>query len=164
MFSFLSPRLLIFYVTSIGVVVALFSITTAYGEANLKAQEPVNGRYTIAKADLPPCLHPQLSDPAVLAIQQSGRYVTAALLSTESSAQQRKTAEQHPTWSGRWRDRHLTLMGQVNGCLPNLKVDGQLQPGQPPSRFVLQGTVQLGTETWPLRAERLTETAPEPTH
>jgi hypothetical protein len=164
MFSFLSPRLLIFYITSIGVVLTLFSVTTTYGETKLKAQKPVNGQYAIAKSDLPPCLRSNLSDPAVLAIQQSGRYVTAALLSTQASAQQRKTAEQRPNWSGRWQDRHLTLTGQVNGCPASIQVDGQLQPEPLSGSFAIQGTVQMGSQTWPLRAKRLPAETPAPAH
>ena len=64
----LNFKSLAFYAGSIGFVVALFSFATAYGEANLKAPNKLEGRYRIAAQSLPGCLK---ADALILTIQQS---------------------------------------------------------------------------------------------
>jgi hypothetical protein len=159
MFSFISPKFLTFYATVTGAVITLFSVTTAYGEAHLQAQDPIGGRYAIAKSALPACLQAPLTDQAILVLQQSGRYITGELLPLEASAQQREMAAQRPSWIGSWRDRQLSLTATLNGCPASLSIQGPLAKDS----FV--GRLQMGADTQPLRAVRLAESpTPDNSH
>ncbi len=161
MFPSISPKFLIFYAAATGAVITLFTLTTAYGEAHLRAQEPIGGQYEIVLSALPPCL--QALVPAsktesttaptapsmLLVLQQSGRYVTGELLPGDASAEQLKTATQRPTWMGQWRDRRLVLTATLSQCPQPLTLDGTLENAQ------LRGTLSLGADRQPFQAMRL---------
>lgn len=169
MFPAISPKFLIFYAAATGAVITLFTLTTAYGEAHLRAQEPIGGQYEMAPSALPPCLQALVpasktelttapmtapttapTAPSVLLVlQQSGRYVTGELLPGDASAEQLKTATQRPTWMGQWRDRRLVLTANLSQCRQPLTLDGTLENAQ------LRGTLSLGADRQPFQAMRL---------
>lgn len=157
MFRSISPKFLIFYAAATGAVITLFTLTTAYGEAHLRAQEPIGGQYEIAPIALPPCLQAQvtaptakpMTAPTLLVLQQSGRYVTGELLPRHASAEQLKTATQRPSWMGQWRDRRLVLTATLSQCSQPLTLDGTLENAQ------LRGTLSLGGDRQSFRAVRL---------
>ena len=135
---------LTFYVGSIGFVVALFSFTTAYGEANLKASTKIEGRYRIAAQALPGCLKDD--EPLVLTIQQSGVYLSGSLLSKDETTQTVTAAKKKPSLSGTWDQQKLELSGLLShldacqkegGRVPMVKIEGTI------SQNNLQGKIRL---------------------
>ncbi len=71
MLQVFSIKSLLFYGMTIVSVVALFSVTTGYGETRLKAATSIAGRYRFVESD---CL-----TGATLRLDQSGRYLTATI-------------------------------------------------------------------------------------
>lgn len=127
--SHFSPKSLAFYGCAIGSVVALFSLTTAYGEAHLQAPEAVDGRYPLTLQSAPACLQ---GKPLVLAVQQSGIYLTGFLLATDASEQTTKALEQRPSLSGRWENQQFSLAGplvHLPGCQTRVRIEGLYQQG-----------------------------------
>lgn len=102
---------LAFYGVAIGSVLLLFKVVSAYGEANLKAQPSIQGRYLLSlDQNLPDCL--ELSD-LVLDIQQSGIYLNGSLLLAKSDPRKARASEKRPTLTGELSDRALQLSGNV---------------------------------------------------
>ncbi|NHC34646.1 hypothetical protein [Scytonema millei] len=102
---------LAFYGIAIGSVLLLFKVVSAYGEANLKAQPSIQGRYLLSlDQNLPDCL--ELSN-LVLDIQQSGIYLNGSLLLAESSSHKARVGEKRPTLTGKLSDRTLQFTGNV---------------------------------------------------
>ncbi|MDZ4872373.1 MAG: hypothetical protein CLLPBCKN_001761 [Chroococcidiopsis cubana SAG 39.79] len=102
---------LAFYGVAISSVLLLFKVVSAYGEANLKAQTSIQGRYLLSlDQNLPDCL--ELSN-LVLDIQQSGIYLNGSLLLAESSSHKARVGEKRPTLTGKLSDRTLQLTGNV---------------------------------------------------
>jgi hypothetical protein len=139
---------LTFYVGSIGFVVALFSLTTAYGEANLKASTKIEGRYQIAAQNLPGCL--RNDEPLILTIQQSGVYLSGLLLFKNETSQTMTIAKEKPSLSGSWDQQKLELSGLLThlqscqkdgGQVPMVKIEGTF------SQNTLQGKIQLDSST-----------------
>lgn len=133
---------LAFYASAIGFVIALFSVTTAYGEANLKASTPIGGEYRIAAQDLPGCLK---GEALLLTIQQSGVYLSGSLLSSDAA---RKIAPAKRTLSlmGTWNQQQLELTGlpsqleacrQADGQVPTVSIAGTI------TQNTLQSKVRL---------------------
>ncbi|MBW4474614.1 MAG: hypothetical protein KME45_30195 [Stenomitos rutilans HA7619-LM2] len=118
-----SLRSLSFYGGAIVFVVALFSVVTAYGEANLKAAQKIDGRYQISAQDLPGCLK---SEQLLLLVQQSGIYLTGALLASDTVDTLEKRATERPSLSGKWENQQLTLHGDAS-YLPKCKGDINVQ-------------------------------------
>jgi hypothetical protein len=102
---------LVFYGVAISSVLLLFKVVTAYGETNLKAPAPIEGRYRLSlDQNLPNCL--ELSD-LVLDIQQSGIYLNGSLLPADSNAQQTKSGKKRPSLTGKLSNQQLQLSGSV---------------------------------------------------
>jgi len=102
---------LAFYGVAIGSVLLLFKIVSTYGEANLKAQKSIQGRYLMSlDQNLPDCL--ELSD-LVLDVQQSGIYLNGSLLLAQSNSHKARVSEKRPTLTGKLNDRALQLNGKV---------------------------------------------------
>jgi hypothetical protein len=59
---------------------------------------------------LPDCNQP---DIAILNIHQSGVYLNGSLLSTNNNTQKTYNTEIHPTLSGRYKNKNISLSGQV---------------------------------------------------
>ncbi|MEH2194023.1 MAG: hypothetical protein V7K98_15495 [Nostoc sp.] len=98
---------LAFYGVSIISVLVLFKTVSVYGENNLKAPLPVNGRYRLTLSEnLPNC---EKSDTLTLNIQQSGIYLNASVLSANAKAD---TDEKH-SLAGIFRNQQLNLSGKV---------------------------------------------------
>jgi hypothetical protein len=116
--SLLSMKELVFYGVAISSVMVLFSVTTTYGEANLKAPKPIAGRYKFVNSD---CLN-----GTTLRLDQSGRYITAAIVIPNSPI------AAPPSLSGTWSGVPngdgtvpLTLSGTITplpNCYPAQKV------------------------------------------
>ncbi|OUC16504.1 MAG: hypothetical protein B0A82_01130 [Alkalinema sp. CACIAM 70d] len=70
---FLNKTSLIFYASAITLVVTLFMIVTRYGEANLKAEKKIAGKYTIATSSS------KTLNGQVLELDQSGIYLNGGL-------------------------------------------------------------------------------------
>lgn len=112
----LSLKSLSFYGGAIVSVGILFSITTSYGEMYLKAATPIAGRYRFSTDN---CL-----DQAMLRLDQSGRYLTAAIVLPTLP----NLAAIPPTFSGTWSGQPtkqgvtvLSLTGQlpkIPNCYP----------------------------------------------
>ena len=114
--SLFSAKWLTFYGATIAFVVALFNIATSYGEANLKAQPKISGRYKITTTDLPGCLK---SKTLVLSIEQSGIYLNGALLASTHSAQEQAASKRKPSLIGLFQQQNLELSGtasQIQDC------------------------------------------------
>lgn len=114
--SLFNAKWLTFYGTTIAFVIALFSIVTNYGEANLKAQPKISGRYKISAAELPGCLKGKY---LVLSIEQSGVYLNGSLLEISHSTQEQTASRKKPSLTGKFRQPNLELSGtlrQIQGC------------------------------------------------
>jgi hypothetical protein len=141
-----SWKLALFYLTTIGLAVWLFSWVTKYGETNLKAQPKITGQYDLKIADMPSCMQ-----GSALELQQSGRYLNAVILSApdgktpNSKAADQKAADQKATSSllnprlrqqamlnGTWWHQ-LELAGthrQVGNCFVTaIAIQAQVKPG-----------------------------------
>lgn len=100
-----------FYGVAICSVLILFKIVTNYGENKLKAPLPLKQSYRLIFGEkLPDCNQP---DIAILNINQSGVYLNGSLLPTNINAQQTSTTEQYPTFSGRYKNKNISLSSQV---------------------------------------------------
>ncbi|MFN6466180.1 MAG: hypothetical protein RMZ41_030800 [Nostoc sp. DedVER02] len=98
---------LAFYAVAIGSVLLLFRTVSVYGENNLKAPLPVNGRYRLTLSEnLPNC---EKSDTLTLNIQQSGIYLNASVLPANAKAD---TDDKH-SLAGIFKNKQLNLSGKV---------------------------------------------------
>ena len=140
---------LAFYGAAIGLVVVLFSITTNYGEAYVKAPRDIDGHYPINGDDLPGCLK---SNRLVLDIKQSGVYLTGALLAADASEKATKAIEQHPPLTGQW-NQQLSLAGSLThlkACEGTITIKGSINQDNK-----LDGTISLNSaETKNFTAQR----------
>ncbi|MEB3291558.1 MAG: hypothetical protein VKJ24_00215 [Synechococcales bacterium] len=84
----------LFYSVAIGSVVALFSVTTYWGEANLKAAHNIAGTYRVTEGD---CLQ-----AGVFYLEQSGKYLTASVLPANATSEQTIAARKRPMLSATW--------------------------------------------------------------
>jgi len=137
-------RSLIFYATAIGLVVALFSGTTAYGEKNLQAPRSIHGRYPLAMQAPNECLQ---AKPLYLLLQQSGIFLTGSLLAVDAPEQAVRIARERPSLSGRWQNNQLSLTGELGrnwACNATVKIDGQF------TEKTLNGTLTLSTLSTPI--------------
>ncbi|XGV99401.1 MAG: hypothetical protein ACAF41_10750 [Leptolyngbya sp. BL-A-14] len=128
-----------FYGGAIAVVVALFSVVTAYGEANLKAAQKIDGRYQIPAQALPGCLK---SEQLILLVQQSGIYLTGSLLASETAEALEKRATERPSMTGNWENQRLTLQGDASylpKCQGDVKIQGTI------AQQSLNGTLSLSS-------------------
>ncbi len=139
--SHFNLKSLSFYGGTIAVVVVLFSVVTAYGEANLKAPSKIDGRYQIPAQDLPGCLK---SDTLVLLVQQSGIYLTGSLLTADAVETLGKRATERPAMTGGWEQQQLTLQGATSylpTCQGNVKIQGTI------AQQTLNGTLNISATT-----------------
>ncbi len=148
-----TPKSLAFYGVAIVAVVTLFSIVSAYGEANLKAPPRIDGSYEIADTELPKCLS---SKPLTLLIQQSGIYLAGSLLPKDAAEQMLKSAEKRPLLNGHWRDNQLTLQGMVDlspDCRDVAHIQATMTNAAPKAtdQISLNGTFQFGVGATPIR-------------
>ncbi|MBD2436695.1 hypothetical protein [Nostoc sp. FACHB-110] len=103
----LNLKSLTFYGVTIGAVLLLFKIVTAYGESKLQAPPVVNGNYQLKLSqNLPTC---QNLPPLVLNIQQSGIYLNAALFPENANAETKKQL----SLTGILKNQQLNLSGTV---------------------------------------------------
>lgn len=129
-----NPKTLAFYGTAIGSVVGLFMVVTAYGNANLKAPEKIEGDYPL-KAQWPSCLK---ANSPVLKLTQSGIYLTGSLFE-DGTAEVATSSEEKPSLTGQFQGKELSLAGSVphtscpedtklaiNGSVDQLTLRGQL--------------------------------------
>lgn len=99
---------LTFYGVAIGSVLLLFKTVTAYGENNLQAPPPLDGRYRFTLAtNLPSC---KKADSVVLNIQQSGIYLNASLLPETPNA----NTEQPFSLTGILQNQQVSFSGKVD--------------------------------------------------
>jgi len=135
-----SSKMLIFYGCAIGSVTLLFSLATAYGEANLKAPDLMDGRYPLSTASLPDCVQ---AESLMLNIQQSGVFLTGSLLPNTVSEENIQMAHDRPSLTGNWRNQQLSLSGPVS-YLPNCK--GTISIQGIINRNSLKGTLRLSSD------------------
>jgi len=132
-----SLKSLSFYGGAISFVVILFSVVTAYGEANLKAAQKIDGRYQIPAQTLPGCLK---SEQLILLVQQSGVYLTGSLLAADAADTLGRRAAERPAMTGTWDDKRLTLQGAATylpQCQGEVKIQGTIV------QQTLNGTLSL---------------------
>ncbi len=140
-----SPKSLLFYSCAIVSVTTLFCVVSAYGEANLKPPNKIDGRYQIDTANLPGCL----KAPLLLAIQQSGIYLTGAILPVDTPENDLRKALERPPLTGRWDNEQLQLQGALTdlpNCQERVNIQGSIQgtiSQGTVSQAILMGTVQL---------------------
>jgi hypothetical protein len=157
---------LTFYGIAIGFVVGLFSIVTAYGEANLKTAQSIGGDYLLKLPLIEGCKE---EEPVMLSIQQSGIYVAAALVNPNLKSS--KMVSKPMTLSGQWQNRRINLSGKVPtnmlcaGAVANtaiaVNIEGAIAPLHPQSLHpestpsdALTGTISLNKLTTSLTAQR----------
>jgi hypothetical protein len=135
----ISWKLALFYLTTIALTIALFIKVTEYGEANLKAQPKITGRYSLTIPDMPSCLQ-----GSMLAIEQSGQFINAVILTeADLKAPPAKNGrlKQFARISGNFA-QGVNLSGrdrQVGNCFATVvEVNGTIKPG---GKIV--GTLQL---------------------
>ncbi|HEY9642975.1 MAG TPA: hypothetical protein V6C57_20975 [Coleofasciculaceae cyanobacterium] len=127
--SHFNLKSLAFYGAAIGAVVILFSFTTRYGEAHIKAPADITGRYPISNQTLPGCLN---AKPLVLDIRQSGVYLAAALVEAKADKRVIKAVEQRPPLSGEWDSQQFSLTGSlthIQACQETVAIAGTIQDG-----------------------------------
>ncbi len=127
--SHVNVKSLSFYAAAIGAVVVLFTLTTRYGEANIKAPLDINGRYSLASQNLPGCLN---GKSLMLDVRQSGVYLSGALVAANASERAIKAIEQRPPLSGEWNNQQFSLAGpltHIQGCEGRVAIAGTLQEG-----------------------------------
>ena len=137
--SHFNLKSLSFYGGTIAFVVILFSVVTAYGEANLKAAQKIDGRYQMPAQALSGCLK---SDQLVLLVQQSGIYLTGSLLTAETIDTLGKRAAERPSMTGNWEHQRLTLHGDASylpKCQGTVNVEGTI------AQQTLNGTLHLSS-------------------
>lgn len=137
--SHFNLKSLAFYGAAIGSVVTLFSVVSAYGNANLKAPPAVDGHYRLNAEKLPGCLQ---AEELELIIQQSGEYLNAALL-PESSID-KKAIPRKLLLAGKLQNQQLSLSGpipQLTSCGKNslVQITGKMQGKN------LAGTITLNS-------------------
>ena len=99
---------LAFYGVAISSVLLLFKTVSVYGENNLKAPPPVNGRYRLTLAEnLPNC---EKSATLTLNIEQWGIYLNASILPANANPD---TDEKH-SLAGIFKNQQLNLSGKVS--------------------------------------------------
>jgi hypothetical protein len=149
------------YSLAIGSAIGFFNLVTSYGEANIKAPQPMAGIYPIVAANLPGCLeHKAL----VFNIQQSGIYLNANLNMSDvknPDLPQLKVKDRssipannpRPTFSGKLQGQKLDL----NGIVPTascplrsqLRLSGSLAQSGVQNGQKLQGQLWLIDLTHP---------------
>lgn len=157
-----SPRSIAFYGCAIGTVTVLFSVVSAYGEANLKAPTYIGGRYPITSPALPGCLQNQ---SLVLLVEQSGVFLTGSLVAVNATETVARIAEERPSLTGRWDNQTMVLQGKTP-YLPNCAVPISLEGNF--DGKALQGKIRLNPSSgdFPFTAARAVpqETQPEGGH
>jgi hypothetical protein len=130
-----SSKALWFYGTTLISVVMLFQFTTRYGEANLKAQPKLEGRF-ISTESLPGC---PTNTRWALDIQQSGIYLNGSLQLLDSSETVAvATVEEKPSLKGIWRSPQVTLIGATSAFTACQRLVGSAQA---PLSVSIQGNV-----------------------
>jgi hypothetical protein len=137
MHNLFRPKPLAFYGGSIALVIALFSFVTAYGEKNLKAPNRVDGRYPITETGLPGCLQ---AKALALTVQQSGIFLTGALLPSDAPEKVVRIAQERPPLVGRWQNQQIVLQGSVPD-VPDCQ--GQISIQADSTNNILSGTLQF---------------------
>lgn len=168
---------LVFYTVTLLTVLGLFQITTAYGEANLKAPPNLNGRY-LTDAAAPGC---PTNSRLALTIQQSGRYLNAALELDKASDAARISAPKTLGLRGSWRQQ-IYLAGSapdLAACQQptDLTLEASFQPESAPAQAApdgavpahslkpsLTGQIQLNGQTWPFTAHQQPPADPQSSH
>ncbi len=155
---------LAFYGIAIGSVLILFNVVTAYGEKNLKAPAPIEGRYRLNLAqNLPNC--PQSPDLA-LDIQQSGIYFNGSLLPANTDAAKAKASQKRPTITGKMSNQKLSMAGIVPGStLCNSQASQQIDIQSQVDGKTLKGQIALAgiPKAIEFTAQREAPVQPQPT-
>ena len=155
MSSHFNLKTLSFYGITIGAVVILFNVVSAYGEANIKAPPAINGNYRLKAKNLPECVN---SQDLILNIQQSGIYLNGSLLPANNNSQAQTLAEEKPSLNGQWQNQKLQLSGSapfLNNCNnPSVQMQGTVEGKN------LQGNFTLSPNTRKIEfiAEKAQET------
>jgi hypothetical protein len=133
---------LAFYGIAISSVLILFNVVTGYGEKNLKAPAPIEGRYRLNLAqNLPNC--PQSPDLA-LDIQQSGIYFNGSLLPANTDAAKATASQKRSTITGKMSNQKLSMAGIVPGStLCNSQASQQIDIQSQVDGKTLKGQIAL---------------------
>jgi hypothetical protein len=159
---------LIFYIVGVAIVLGLFQLTSAYGEANLKAPPNLNGRYLSAAAP-PGC---PTDRQFALTIQQSGIYLNGAIELAQAADQAPVPLRPEQfTLIGRWQQQ-VTLSGStpaLAGCGAPASTVGLQATFQPPAASpaaaALVGQLNLDSaQPWSFTAVRQADPAKQSAH
>lgn len=148
-------RFLLFYSATLAIVLLLFRLTTAYGEANLKAPPNINGRY-VTTEPLPGC---PVTSRLAMTLQQSGIYLNGSLDLATVPEQAAIAPTGQLTFTGRWQQQ-IYLMGRTQSLAAcrsdwsNVQATWQGTIANP-VEGVFVGQFKLdGTEPWNFTAQR----------
>ena len=148
-------KTLSFYGITIGAVVILFNVVSAYGEANIKAPPAINGNYLLKAKNLPECVN---SESLILHIQQSGIYLNGSLLPTNNNSHVQTSAEEKHSLNGQLQNQKVQLSGSapfLNNCNnPTVEMQGTIDEKK------LLGTITLSSSPQKIEfiAEKVQET------
>jgi hypothetical protein len=135
--SHFNVKSLAFYGIAISSVVVLFSVVSAYGNANLKAPPAVDGRYRLNAQNLPGCLK---SEALILTIQQSGEYLGGVL--SPANAIEKKGTQKKSTLTGELQNQQLSLSGPVPELTSCNKSTNSTGTSRGSTRVKIQGKVE----------------------
>ncbi len=140
--SHFSLKSLTFYGVAISSVVALFSVVSAYGNANLKAPPAVEGRYRLDALNFPGCLK---TEALILTIQQSGEYLGGTL--APANAVEKKGTQKKATLTGELQNQQLNLSGsvpQLISCNQSAPTGATGRPSSVKIQGILKGETLTG--------------------
>jgi hypothetical protein len=179
----LRPKLVLLYGGTIGLVLILFRLATAYGETHLKAPPNIGGQYLSTQAP-PGCPN---STRLLLTVLQSGVYLNGFLSLTPANKSSLPTtttasslSEVRPSLAGRWTNQQIYLTGMTTAWA-TCQLDGQTAAlpsiGMSAVPITLQGAIAASpdhiltgqltltgqSEAWQFTAQRQTSSKPSPT-
>jgi hypothetical protein len=146
--SLFNAKWLAFYGTTIVFVIALFSLVTNYGEANLKAPSRISGRYKISAKTLPGCLK---GKALILAIEQSGIYLNGSLLGSDPSTQTATTVAKKSSLTGQFNSPTVELSGTLSQ-IPDCR-DSAISIKSTIAENTLKGNLSLDNTPAPFTAQ-----------
>ncbi len=128
-----------FYIVAIIFVLILFSLTTSYGETNLKTANKIEGNYKMQS------IIPNCGDNLQLIIEQSGIYINAAIapLGKNSNDKPKNTVFD---LSGKWQGQKLSLLGNSNTCKSLIEIMAGVENQQIIGKITISnGTISNST-------------------
>ncbi|MGI0491178.1 hypothetical protein ACN4EG_05155 [Alkalinema pantanalense CENA528] len=122
--GFFNAKSLVFYLGTIGLVIGLFTVCSNYGEASLKPERKIAGKYTIVNSSAA-ALQGQ-----ILELDQSGVYLNGALYSATKPKNSNNLAATPHSLSGVKQGTTWVLVGTISAVICGSSVDQVTAPTQ----------------------------------